>query len=39
VLAEGTPEEVAKSTESHTGRYLQHVLTKARKNRIGRRVA
>ncbi len=39
VLAEGTPEEVAKVAESHTGRYLQHVLTKARKNRIGRRVA
>jgi excinuclease ABC subunit A len=38
VLAEGTPEQVAEVKQSHTGRYLQHVLTKARKARVGRRL-
>jgi excinuclease ABC subunit A len=38
VLATGTPEEVAQAEGSHTGRYLKHVLKKARKARIGRRV-
>jgi len=38
ILAEGTPEQVAQVKESHTGRYLQHVLKKARKQRIGQRV-
>jgi excinuclease ABC subunit A len=38
VMAVGTPEEVAAVEASHTGRYLGHVLRKARKARIGRRV-
>jgi excinuclease ABC subunit A len=38
VLATGTPEEVAQTEGSHTGRYLRHVLKKGRKARIGRRV-
>ena len=33
----GTPEQVAEVKESHTGRYLKHVLTKARKHRVGRK--
>jgi excinuclease ABC subunit A len=37
LLAVGTPEHVAEVKESHTGRYLQHVLTKARKLRVGKR--
>ncbi len=37
LLAQGTPEEVAEVKESHTGRYLAHVLTKSRKNRVGKR--
>ncbi len=38
ILAEGTPEEVAEVAESHTGRYLKHVLEKRRTARIGQRV-
>src|SRR5690349_15444053 len=38
ILAEGTPEDVAQVAESHTGRYLRHVLEKRRKARVGRRV-
>ncbi|MGQ0504815.1 MAG: excinuclease ABC subunit UvrA, partial [Myxococcaceae bacterium] len=38
LLATGTPEEVAEVAESHTGRYLKHVLEKHRKARVGRRV-
>jgi len=38
VLAVGTPEEVAQVDQSHTGRYLRHVLKKARRARVGRRV-
>ncbi|MDY7225271.1 excinuclease ABC subunit UvrA [Hyalangium rubrum] len=38
VLATGTPEEVAKVETSHTGRYLAHVLKKARHQRVGQRV-
>jgi excinuclease ABC subunit A len=37
LLATGTPEQVAEVKESHTGRYLKHVLTKSRKHRVGRR--
>jgi len=37
LLAVGTPEQVAEVKESHTGRYLQHVLTKSRKHRVNRR--
>ncbi|HZH03490.1 MAG TPA: excinuclease ABC subunit UvrA, partial [Myxococcaceae bacterium] len=37
LLAVGTPEEVAEVDESHTGRYLKQVLSKARKGRPGRR--
>jgi excinuclease ABC subunit A len=37
LLAVGTPEQVAEVKESHTGRYLEHVLTKARKLRVGKR--
>jgi excinuclease ABC subunit A len=39
LLAEGTPERVAEVDESHTGRYLKHVLEKRRDARIGRRLA
>jgi excinuclease ABC subunit A len=39
LLAAGTPEEVAEVKASHTGRYLKHVLEKARRQRIGQRVA
>ncbi|NNC17450.1 excinuclease ABC subunit UvrA [Corallococcus exiguus] len=38
ILAIGTPEDVAKAEASHTGRYLKHVLGKARRARIGKRV-
>ncbi|HLL52973.1 MAG TPA: excinuclease ABC subunit UvrA, partial [Myxococcaceae bacterium] len=38
ILAVGTPEQVAEEKESHTGRYLAHVLKKARKQRVGQRV-
>ena len=38
LLAVGTPEEVAKVEASHTGRYLAHVLKKARRQRVGQRV-
>ncbi|SET52598.1 excinuclease ABC subunit UvrA [Stigmatella erecta] len=38
VLAVGTPEAVAQVQESHTGRYLAHVLKKARRQRVGQRV-
>ncbi|NRD64275.1 excinuclease ABC subunit UvrA [Corallococcus exiguus] len=38
ILAIGTPEDVAKEEASHTGRYLKHVLGKARRARIGKRV-
>ncbi|MEW5741397.1 MAG: excinuclease ABC subunit UvrA [Myxococcota bacterium] len=38
VLAVGTPEEVAEVKGSHTGKYLKHVLEKARKQRVGKRV-
>jgi excinuclease ABC subunit A len=37
LLATGTPEQVAEVTESHTGRYLAHVLAKSRKHRVGRK--
>ena len=37
LLAVGTPEQVAEEKASHTGRYLKHVLTKARKLRVGKR--
>jgi excinuclease ABC subunit A len=37
LLATGTPEQVAEVKESHTGRYLKHVLTKSRKHRVGRK--
>jgi excinuclease ABC subunit A len=39
VLAVGTPEDVAEVKASHTGRYLKHVLEKARRQRVGKRVA
>ncbi|MBN1207082.1 MAG: excinuclease ABC subunit UvrA [Myxococcaceae bacterium] len=38
LLATGTPEEVARVEASHTGRYLAHVLKKARRQRVGQRV-
>jgi len=38
ILAVGTPEEVAKVENSHTGRYLAHVLKKSRHQRVGQRV-
>ncbi|KFE64587.1 excinuclease ABC subunit UvrA [Hyalangium minutum] len=38
LLATGTPEDVAKVETSHTGRYLAHVLKKARRQRVGQRV-
>ena len=38
IIATGTPEQVAANKESHTGRYLKHVLEKGRKARVGRRV-
>jgi excinuclease ABC subunit A len=38
LLAVGTPEQVAEVKESHTGRYLAHVLRKARRQRIGQRL-
>jgi excinuclease ABC subunit A len=38
VVAEGTPEVVAKVKESFTGRYLKHVLEKNRRARLGKRV-
>ncbi len=38
LLAVGTPEEVSKVEASHTGRYLAHVLKKARRQRVGQRV-
>ncbi|RKH28500.1 excinuclease ABC subunit UvrA [Corallococcus praedator] len=38
ILAVGTPEEVARVEASHTGRYLKHVLGKARRARVGKRV-
>ncbi len=39
ILAEGTPEAVAEVKESHTGKYLRHVLEKSRRQRVGQRVA
>ncbi len=39
LLAEGTPEDVADVKGSFTGKYLKHVLEKARKQRVGKRVA
>ncbi|MGA9521114.1 MAG: excinuclease ABC subunit UvrA [Myxococcaceae bacterium] len=39
ILAEGTPEDVAQVEESHTGRYLKHVLEKPRVARVGKRVS
>jgi excinuclease ABC subunit A len=39
LLAEGTPEQVAENKKSYTGKYLKHVLNKARKQRVGARVA
>ncbi len=39
ILAEGTPEDVAEVKASYTGKYLKHVLEKARKQRVGVRVA
>ncbi len=39
LLAEGTPEDVAEVKGSFTGKYLKHVLNKARKQRVGQRVA
>jgi excinuclease ABC subunit A len=39
LLAVGTPEEVARVKESHTGRYLHQVLTKTRRHRVGQRVS
>ena len=39
ILAAGTPEDVAQVKASYTGRYLQHVLSKSRQQRVGRRVA
>ncbi len=39
ILAAGTPEDVAEVKESHTGKYLKHVLEKSRRARVGRRVA
>jgi excinuclease ABC subunit A len=36
LVAQGTPEEVAGVEGSHTGRYLRHVLQKARRQRVGR---
>ncbi|WP_434381398.1 excinuclease ABC subunit UvrA [Melittangium boletus] len=38
LLAVGTPEQVAKVKESHTGRYLHQVLTKKRRHRVGVRL-
>jgi excinuclease ABC subunit A len=38
LLATGTPEQVAQVEDSHTGRYLEHVLKKARRQRVGQRV-
>jgi excinuclease ABC subunit A len=38
LLATGTPEEVSQVEASHTGRYLAHVLKKARRQRVGQRV-
>jgi excinuclease ABC subunit A len=38
IIATGTPEEVSENPESHTGRYLKHVMERRRKARIGRRV-
>jgi excinuclease ABC subunit A len=38
LLADGTPEDVAEVEESHTGRYLKHVLERRRHARIGRRL-
>ncbi|MFZ5442787.1 MAG: excinuclease ABC subunit UvrA [Myxococcota bacterium] len=39
LLAQGTPEQVAEVKESFTGKYLKHVLEKARKQRVGQRIA
>ncbi|HEY1088839.1 MAG TPA: excinuclease ABC subunit UvrA, partial [Archangium sp.] len=39
ILAVGTPEDVADVKGSYTGKYLKHVLNKARKQRVGTRVA
>ncbi len=39
LLAAGTPEEVAEVKGSFTGRYLKNVLEKARRQRVGHRVA
>ncbi len=39
ILAEGTPEQVSENKKSYTGKYLKHVLQKARKQRVGARVA
>ncbi|MDP2271748.1 MAG: excinuclease ABC subunit UvrA [Archangium sp.] len=39
ILAIGTPEEVSEVKGSYTGKYLKHVLNKARKQRVGQRVA
>jgi excinuclease ABC subunit A len=38
IIATGTPEEVSETPESHTGRYLKHVMERRRRARIGRRV-
>ncbi|XXF75875.1 excinuclease ABC subunit UvrA [Myxococcaceae bacterium GXIMD 01537] len=38
LLATGTPEQVAEVKDSHTGRYLDHVLRKSRRQRLGQRV-
>ncbi len=38
LLAVGTPEDVSQVEASHTGRYLAHVLKKARRQRVGQRV-
>ena len=37
VIAEGTPEEVAAISASHTGRYLKKIFDAARRNRAGRK--
>jgi excinuclease ABC subunit A len=39
ILATGSPEEVARVKESHTGRYLKQVLEKSRQSRVGQRLA
>jgi excinuclease ABC subunit A len=34
IVAEGTPEEVAESPRSHTGRYLKDILAAAARRRV-----